>query len=546
VERFPDVVYVVLGATHPNLIRQQGEAYRLSLERLAITNGVEKHVIFYNRYVELSQLLEFIGATDVYLTPYLNEAQITSGTLAYSFGCGKAVISTPYWHATELLADGRGVIVPFADSEAIARETIALLDDEPRRHGMRRKAYKLGREMVWSKVARRYMRSFERARAARSLALRKQFSAKTLEQTGAALPRFRLDHLRRMVDSTGVLQHATYSIPNFAEGYCTDDNARALILAVLLEQLGSNDPTVEAVMRSSSAFLRYALDTQTGKFRNFMSFDRRWLERKGSEDCHGRAVWALGTCVGRARERGLRRLAGQLLELALPTVLHHRSPRAWAFSLLGIHEYFRRRSGDRLANHIRDELTNRLVAHYRESASADWPWVEDVVTYSNAKIPHAFILSGRWTARPEVLETGLKMLRWLLEIQTSPDGYFRPIGSNGFYRRKHKKAVYDQQPVEAQCMVSACIEAFRVTSDHFWFEKAKMAFDWFLGRNDLGIALYDSEDGGCADALHIDRINENQGAESTLAFMLSLAEMHLVRNEMAAFRQPFDTQNPNT
>lgn len=540
VSAFPNVVYVVLGVTHPDLVRQQGETYRLSLERLAVRNGVEKNVVFYNQYVELERLIEFIGAADVYITPYLNEAQIVSGTLAYSFGAGKAVVSTPYWHAAELLADGRGVLVPFGEQEPIAREVISLLQDDARRHRMRKNAYKLGREMVWSNVARKYMESFEKARVARGVMSRKLVPTGTLEQRGVNLPGFRFDHLSRMVDSTGVLQHATYTVPNFAEGYSTDDNARGLILAVLLEQLGIEDREMKLISSETAGFLTYSLDRTGGRFRNFMSYDRKWLEAEGSEDSHGRAIWALGTCVGRSHDTGLQRLAGQLLEIALPSVIKFRSPRAWAFSLIGIHEYLRRLSGDRFVNSIRDELTDRLMGQFEENASEDWLWFEDIVAYDNAKLPHALMLSGRWTDRPEVYETGLRSLHWLLEIQTSEDGYFRPIGSDGFYRRNGERAVFDQQPLEAHAMVSACLEAYLSTSDNFWLNNARMAFDWFLGRNDLGVALYDSTSGGCRDALHVDRVNENQGAESTLAFLLSLAEMKLVRNTVAAFNEPLE------
>src|SRR5438105_1815721 len=278
--KFPEVVYIVLGATHPNILREHGEAYRLSLEILAKKNKVEKHVIYYNQFVDLENLKELIGAADLYITPYLNEAQITSGTLAYTFGAGKAVISTPYWHASELLAEDRGVLVPFSDAPAIAREVLMLLRDETRRHAIRKNAYKLGREMVWSRAAQLYMSSFERARVERAVLSRKSFAIKTLDQQPRQLPVLKLDHLFRMTDSTGLFQHATFSVPNFAEGYCTDDNARALILTVLLEELGEESVRVRSLASTYSAFLNYAYDPGTKRFRNFMSFDRKWLEKE--------------------------------------------------------------------------------------------------------------------------------------------------------------------------------------------------------------------------------------------------------------------------
>lgn len=537
-QEFPDTVYIIQGVTHPNLVRDHGEAYRLSLERLAKDNNVQKHVIFYNRFVELEVLKEFIAAADIYVTPYLNEAQVTSGTLAYSFGSGKVVVSTPYWHASELLADGRGVLVPFGDSKAIAHEVLALLRDEPRRLLMRKNAYIEGREMVWNNVAHRYMHCFERARTARSALSRKLFATKTLDQQLNELPDIKVDHFRQLTDSTGILQHSVFTVPNYAHGYCTDDNARALILTLLLEELGHAPNVVRQLATTYTAFLNYAFDPSTNRFRNFMGFDRKWLDEIGSEDCNGRALWALGACVGRSPVGSLQALAGQLFDAALPEVASYSSPRAWAFALLGIHEYLRRSSEDPQANRIRDLLTSQMMRAYQATAGADWPWFEDSLSYDNARLPHALILSGRWTGQPKVFETGLNSLQWLVEKQTTEAGYFQPIGSNGFYPRNGVRARFDQQPIEAQATVAACLEAFLSTKDDLWFSHAFRAFEWFLGRNDLGAPIYDSNSGGCRDGLHVDRVNQNQGAESTLAFLLSLTEMRLVKNMLTTFRKP--------
>jgi glycosyltransferase involved in cell wall biosynthesis len=535
---FPNLVYIVLGATHPVLLREEGEAYRQSLERLAKKNNVQKNVIFHNRFVDLEQLKEFIGAADLYITPYLNEAQITSGTLAYAFGAGKAVISTPYWHAKELLDADRGVIVPFADSKAIAREVLGLLRDEPRRHAIRKNAYKLGREMVWSNVAQLYVRSFEAARLERAVLSRKSFAVKTLDEQPRQLPVLKLDHLFRMTDSTGLFQHATYSVPNFSEGYCTDDNARALILTVMLEELGEESVRVRSLATTYAAFLYHAFDPVAKRFRNFMSFDRKWLESQGSDDSHGRALWALGTCVGRSRRRSFQAWAGQLFHQALALATEFRSPRTWAFSLLGINEYLRRLSGDRLATQIRDTLTARLLGLFDQVGSDDWCWCEDVVTYDNARVAQALIISGAATGQLATKEKGLKALRWLAECQTAEAGYFRPVGNQGFWQRGQARVHFDQQPIEAYAMVSACLEAYRVTSEPYWYEQAQRAFDWFLGWNELGLELYSPNTGGCCDGLLVDRVNPNQGAESTLSFLLSLTEMKLMENELAIFQQP--------
>src|SRR5580700_10715544 len=370
-EQFPEVVYIVLGATHPNELREHGEAYRVSLEMLAKKNKIEKNVIFYNDFVELENLKEFIGAADLYITPYLNEEQITSGTLAYTFGAGKAAVSTPYWHAAELLAEDRGVLVPFRDARVIAREVIALLRDPNRRHAMRKNAYRIGREMVWSNVAQLYMRSFESSRTEGAALSRKSLIAKTLDQRPRELPELKMNHLLRMTDSTGVFQHAVFSVPNFSEGYCTDDNARAFILAVLLGELEEEPELARTMATTCAAFLHHAFDSKTRRFHNHMSFDRRWLDDQGSEDCQGRALWALGTAVGRSPFRSFQMMAGQLFALGLPALTEFSSPRAWAFGLIGIHEYLRRLGGDSVVNQTRDMLTTRLMDLFDVHAQRD-------------------------------------------------------------------------------------------------------------------------------------------------------------------------------
>jgi glycosyltransferase involved in cell wall biosynthesis len=533
---FPNVVYIVLGQTHPNLLRDQGEAYRLSLERLAKDLGVQKHVVFFNRFVELDELMRFIGASDIYLTPYLTETQITSGTLAYAFGAGNAVVSTPYWHAAELLAEERGKLVPFRDSGAISCAVGELLHDEPLRHSMRKNAYRLGRDMVWTRVAQLYAESFERARHDHSFIGRKP-PIKTLDEQPGQLPELKLDHLFQISDATGIFQHASFTVPNFAEGYCTDDNARALVLALMLQQLGHGFARIHAQATTYAAFLNHAFDRPSRRFHNFMSFDRRWLDEVGSEDCQGHALWALGLCVRQAGHGSFQMLAAELFEQALPVAAEFTSPRAWAFTLIGIDEYLRRFSGDRRANQIRESLTAKLIQRYADASTDEWQWFEEMVSYANARLPHAMILSGRCMNNRTMLDLGLKTLRWLIKIQTSESGSFRPIGSNGFYPRGKERALFDQQPIEAQVTVSACIEAFHGTGDMFWVGEARRAFEWFLGRNDLGLPLYDSTTGGCRDGLHVDRVSQNQGGESTLAFLLALAEMQTLQNTITSFKE---------
>jgi hypothetical protein len=532
VSEFPDVVYIVLGATHPHEVRTRGEAYRLGLQAIAKKNKLENNVIFHNRFVELKELTEYIGAADLYITPYLDEAQITSGTLAYAFGAGKAVISTPYWHAAELLRDQRGVLVPFGDPGAIAREVSGLLRDETRRNAMSDHAYKLGRKMVWSNTARLYMRSFELARRQRAVAPSESVAARAFGHRPHESPELNLDHLYHMTDSMGIFQHATLTAPNLSEGYCTDDNARALILAVLLGQLEETPKRVRALATTYAAFLNYAFDPKTTRFHNFLSIGRSWLDEEGSEDCHGRTIWALGTAVGRSPHWSSQMMAEQLFAKALLIVTEFTSPRAWAFSLIGIHEYLGQMKGGSLAKDVREDLTGRLMTIFDKVARPGWTWFEEGLTYDNAKLAHALIASGRDTGQKSVYERGIEALRWLVGVQTSERGQLRPIGSNGFYRRNGARANFDQQPIDAQATVSACLEAYRATSDSWWYEQAQRAFDWFLGWNDLGLELYSAKTGGCGDGLHADRVNGNQGAESMLAFLLSLAEMRLVQNAL--------------
>jgi len=524
---YPDVVYIVLGATHPHIIERQGETYRLLLEDQAKRLGVDGSVIFHNRFVSQSELSEFLAAADIYITPYLNPEQITSGTLAYALGAGKAVISTPYAYARELLAEGRGILVPWKDPSAIATEIVGLLDDPEKRMELRRRAAEHGRAMLWPSVAHAYLRTFERARREHAQRARTAFRARTLATRPAELPAVNLDHLEVMTDDTGMLQHASFNVPRYEEGYCVDDNARALLLMTLVEEAGTNDPRLVRTLASRYlAFVSHAFNRPAGRFRNFMSHSRQWLEEQGSEDSHGRALWALGTVVGCSADPGRQSLSGALFHAALPAVSNFSSPRAWAFALLGIEQYLHAFEGDRNVQTAGRQIAERLHALFRRTNEPEWPWCENRVTYCNARLPQALIATSAWTGDESMAATGLRSLEWLMTIQRTADGYFAPIGTDGFFERGMKAAAFDQQPVDACATVSACMHAFRATGDHRWSEHARRAFTWFLGQNQLQQPLYDPLSGGCRDALHIDRLNENQGAESTLSFLLSLMEMH--------------------
>jgi len=526
--KHPNVVYIVSGVTHPHIRRREGERYREQLLALAEQLGVSSNLILVNRFVSAEELVEHVGAADIYITPYRQEAQIVSGTLAIALGAGKAIISTPYWHAKELLADNRGVLVPFENPDAIGEAVLRLLDNDGERHAMRKRAYLHSRETIWPKTARKYMASFQRARFERTLQPRAAQKDDGPANAPDSLPVLNTAHLLTLTDDTGILQHAIFSVPNASEGYTTDDNARALIVSVLLDE----DPARECMQETSQlsgrylAFLWLAFNTDTGRFRNFLGYDRRWLEEFGSDDSHGRALWSLGKVLGHSRDAGLRGAAGRLFEAAVPATLTFTSPRAWAFSILGMQAYLDWFPGDRAVQGARNTLANRLLDIYQRSHSATWRWFEKSLSYSNARLSQALILAGWRSGNQSMIEAGMESLKWLVAEQHRDDAeVFVPIGSNGFFIEGSEKARFDQQPVEACATVSACLEVYRLTEEGYWFEEAQRVFRWFLGKNDLHVPLYDATTGGCRDGLHPDRINENQGAESTLSFLMALLEM---------------------
>jgi len=530
----PDVVYIVSGVTHPHIRRREGERYRESLQALAAELGVDDHLILNNRFVSEEELVEHVGSADIYITPYRQEAQVVSGTLAIALGAGKAIISTPYWHASELLAEKRGVIVPFENPEAISEAVTALLENDAERHAMRKRAYLHSRGTTWPRTAKAYMASFQRARFERSLqprtAILDDLDIALIEQADQ-LPMLNTSHLLAMTDDTGMLQHAIFTVPNTREGYTTDDNARALIVSTRLSQTLGEDSNAEHASLSGRylAFLWLAFNSDSGRFRNFLGYDRRWLEKVGSEDSHGRALWALGTVLGQSKDAGLRGAAGRLFEAAVPAALHFGSPRAWAFTVLGMQEYLASFPGDRTIQGHRNTLANRLLDIYERSATGTWKWFEKSLSYSNARLPQALILAGWRSNNKQMVAAGTEALQWLLAAQHRDRGeIFVPIGSNGVFKEGGERPRFDQQPVEACATIAACLELYRLTKDLHWHTEARRAFGWFLGKNDLRVPLYDVMTGGCKDGLHPDRVNENQGAESTLSFLMALLDMQTV------------------
>lgn len=536
----PNLTYVVLGATHPHVKRQSGEQYRHELQRLADELGVLPHVMFENRYVDLNELCQFLGAADIYVTPYLGAEQIVSGTLAYALGAGKAVVSTPYSYAQEVLADGRGRLVPFQDPDAIAREVGWLLHHEVERQAMRKRAYLYMRNAVWREVARSYLGVFHEVRRqplVRRLATRPRQVSKT--SVLHAVPELKMDHVRRLTDDVGILQHAHFTVPDRSQGYCTDDNARALIFALQAYRLLQAPELLEWATTYLS-FLQHAYNRANDRFRNFLGYDRRWQDEIGSEDSHGRAVWGLGIAVADAPTVGLRAAAVDLFEHALRAVESFTSPRAWAHTLIGIHGYLRLYSGDSDARRIRETLGKRLYELFQANATDRWPWPENELTYANAMLPHALLMCGQWMQRGDMIDMGLRSLQWLLEVKTGPDGTLSLVGNGGWYPRDGAPARFDQQPIDAHSLLEACIEAHNVTGNQRWLDDARRCFDWFLGKNLVHKTLYDYETGGCRDGLQTCGVNENEGAESTLAWLLSLLAIRSL--EPAQIVSPFASQ----
>lgn len=525
----PDAIYVVLGATHPNLVRDEGETYRESLMARARDTGVADHVVFLDRFVDLETLLDFISMCDVYVTPYLNEVQMTSGTLAYSFGLGKAVVSTPYWHARELLADGRGIIVPFSDAEAISFEIEKLLTNAPLRQAMRKRAYASSRSMTWERTAERYISVFENAGRRHRLKTIAKSDTTTLLRDSRVPPEMQIGHFLSMCDDTGLFQHAVHSVPDRSHGYCIDDNARALLLACALNTPGELR-LPEVLTSRFAAFVQHAWNPQTHRFRNFMAFDRSWLEDSGSEDSHGRTLWALGVCALSDANSSRRAWAGSLFSEALPVVEEFLSPRAWAFTLLGLDAYCAAVADDVRAYTIRGVLAAKLCALFRKVGTSDWVWFEDGLSYDNARLSQALILTGMALRRQDYLDVGLRSLRWLLTQQTSASGQFRPVGTEGFNDVRRQPRNFDQQPVEAAATIAASLAAWRADQNGEWKTEAAKAFAWFLGSNDLSLPLVDLETGSCRDGLHPDRANENRGGESVVSYLLGLSEIrHMAR-----------------
>ena len=530
----PDVLYYVVGATHPHCKAESGEDYRLSLHHRAKELGVGDNIVFHDRFLERDELIEILRAADIYVTPYLNEAQVVSGTLAYAVGAGKAVVSTPYWHAQEMLADGRGRLVPFEDSRALAQQINQLLEFPEERLMICRAAYDYSRPMVMKAMGRHYLALFSQARAPHARA-RDLPALDTLGKRDQRLPQINLNHLRLMTDDTGILQHAKFTVPNRTHGYCVDDNARALIVAVRAHDLDRTGTSLTDLASIYLSFLDDAFDPETGRFRNFMSYGRKWLESVGSEDSHGRALWALGVMAGQGHNSGQVALATSIFHDALPALENFSDSRAIAFPILGMQAYLRRHESDQQVRELMKSLGNRLMERFRQFATKNWQWHEAELNYDNGRLPEALLACGRITGDNDMVSLGIDILEWLRDIQIDPSGgWFAPVGNQGWFPKSGSKAQYDQQPLEAAAMIGASHEAYACTQREEWVQLALTCYNWFLGKNDQQMKLYDHANGGCRDGLMSNGVNENQGAESTLAYLTSLLAIYNLRGLTAS------------
>ena len=513
VARHPEALYLVVGATHPNFIRNSGECYRESLERRVEELGLGDHVRFHNSFVEQDELLDMLQASDIYITPYLNMAQVTSGTLSYAAAVGKPIVSTPYVHASELLADGRGILVEPGSSEALATAVLGLLDHPERKLGLSNKIYRQCRSMVWPQVVERALGAIAEHRETPKA---EKLPMAMVERGITAVP---IEGVCRMSDDTGIFQHSLHGVPDWAHGYCIDDNARALLMAV--SRGDSMDPTVRRLTHRYAAFVQGAWNPDNARFRNFMAFDRRWLEDSGSDDSCGRALWALGVATAVAKDPAIRSWSRELYDRATSAMAPLDPPRAQAFAALGAYGRLRADPAHHVALDTLDRLGRTLEAHFAQNARDGWDWYEPVLAYDNARLCEAQIRAGQTLERPEWIAQGLKALDWLTAIQRGARGQFRPVGHESFFRPYQRPGMFDQQPVEITAMIDAAAAAFDETGDDAWIDVAESAFRWFVGDNDCGIPVAIPEEGSCFDGLMRNGVNRNQGAESILAFQLA-------------------------
>ncbi|MBS1494865.1 MAG: glycosyltransferase family 4 protein [Bacteroidetes bacterium] len=530
VKTYPDVVYIILGATHPNVKRQFGETYRISLENLVKKYDLENNVMFINRFVDTKELHEFLLMSDIYVSPYHNKAQIVSGTLTYAMACGKAVVSTPYWYAEESLKNERGILFPFKDSKFLATTLLELLQNESLRNRLRKNAYDATRKLTWNNVAKNYIDVFTRAIV--------EYKTNTYSGTASkyralpALPEINFNHLENLTDSTGILQHATYSIGNPAEGYCTDDNVRALLITVM-HKLIFNDDKVSKLINIYLRFVYYSFNKEKGLFRNFMSYERKWLEEAGSEDSNGRVIFSLGYIIKNMDSNSIVGLSKSLFDESIQNMKDFKSPRTIAYMILGSVFYLSKFSGALDIKKIFNNKCEELYNCYLKYKDEDWNWYEDSLSYSNARLPHALLMAGQFKNNKKYITAGLESLEWLYEqLLDDSRKFISLIGNDGWLVKGQPKARFDQQPVEIPPLMDACYQAYLITKNPEWISRVNMAFSWFLGNNERQEPICDFATGGCYDGLTSTMFNQNQGAESTLSWLLALLRMTKINQEL--------------
>jgi glycosyltransferase involved in cell wall biosynthesis len=531
VKEHPDVTYIILGATHPNVKKQFGEAYRYSLENLVKKHGLEKNVIFINRFVDIVELLDFILMSDIYLSPYRIKEQIVSGTLTYALACGKAIVSTQYWHAQELLSGDKGILVPFKDPGSISTAISELIADENKRNRLRKNAYDAGREIVWAKTAMDYIDTF-RTSIEEFKRTRRLIIHTSKEKRIPALPEISFAHFKKLSDSTGIFQHATYNLPNRSEGYCTDDNARALMVTYI-NKYTMNDDSLDWYIDKYLAFVQHSFNENSGLFRNFMSFERKWLEEAGSDDCNGRIIFALGYIVKNTTSNSILALTKSLIDRSIKNMGQFQSPRAISYIIMGCVFYLRRFSGAREIKKICRTLCERLLEFYSLNSSKSWNWFEEYLTYDNARLSQALLMAGRFLNNKAYIAAGQESLSWLYRsLYDKEKNCLSLVGNDGWYYKGETKAKYDQQPMEIPAMIDACYQAYCIEHESVWIDRLGIAFSWFLGNNDRQEPLCDLITGGCFDGLTPAMINQNQGAESTISWLHSLLRMMIIRQEL--------------
>lgn len=514
VDKYPELVYIILGKTHPHVIRHSGEEYRVYLAGLVQKLGIGKHVIFLNEFISQPELFKYLSAADIYITPYTNEAQITSGTLSYAIGAGTAVISTPYWHAKELLANGRGRLFPFQDASSLRDILLDLLDNPEEMEELRSNAFEYGREITWPKIGEKYIKlSAEIDAVQPDIKERKEQILNPL-----TLPPFQLDHVLRLTDDTGIIQHAKYGIPNLKEGYCLDDNARALLM-VLMAYKRNKHPLALELSPTYLSYINY-MQKEDGAFRNFLSFNRSFLDEVGSEDAFGRAIWSLGYLLGNAPNDAYYQTGREIFFDAAPNFNELRSVRGIANTIVGICYYLKSNPSDEEMIQVLRNLSEKLITAFERHQEPDWAWFEPILAYDNGFLPLALLHAAEFIKDEKVARIGFQSMDFLADI-TLQNGYLSIVGNEEWYKQNGSQSVFAQQPLDALAMVLMYHQAFRLTKNQAYVSKLYTCFMWFLGENDLRISLYDFETKGCCDGLESYGVNRNQGAESTLAYLIS-------------------------